>query len=290
MKRSRVDSYGVHWTIVGSGPPDERQVDVGRERDPVARRHALVVQQADVARRQRAMRRCANGSGIGVPAKWQATRWPSPFGSSGGSTSAQIGCAIGQRVRKRQPLGGFIGLGTSPGQHDPPRLRPGRGVGIAESSATVYGCSGRANSSAAGRELDDLAEVHDRDPVGDVADDREVVGDEEIGEAERLLELDEQVQHLRLDRDVERRHRLVGDDELRLQDERARDPDPLALAAAELVRVAVERVGAEADALEHVDDAVGALAPRRAVDREALADERCGSACAGRASRPSPGR
>ena len=53
------------------------------------------------------------GSGIGVPAKWQAARWPSPLCSSGGSTSAQIGCASGQRVRNRQPLGGFIGLGTT---------------------------------------------------------------------------------------------------------------------------------------------------------------------------------
>ena len=104
----------------------------------------------------------------------------------------------------------------------------------------MYGCSGRANSSAAVRELDDLPEVHDRDPVGDVADDGEVVGDEEVGEPELLLQLDEQVQHLRLDRDVERRHRLVGDDELRLQDERAGDPDALALAAAELVRVAAQ--------------------------------------------------
>jgi hypothetical protein len=61
--------------------------------------------------------------------------------------------------------------------------------------------------------------------------------------------------------------------ELRLQHERARDPDPLALAAAELVRVAVGSLGAQADALEHVGDELVAVAPRHAVDREPLADE-----------------
>ena len=34
------------------------------------------------------------------------------------------------------------------------------------------------------RDLDDLAEVHHRDPVADVAHDREVVRDEEVGQAE----------------------------------------------------------------------------------------------------------
>ena len=38
-----------------------------------------------------------------------------------------------------------------------------------------------------------------------------------------LLKIFEQVDDLRLDRDVERRHRLVADDQLGLQGERARD-------------------------------------------------------------------
>ena len=38
-------------------------------------------------------------------------------------------------------------------------------------------------------DLDDLAEVHHRDPVGDVADDREVVRDEEVREPELALQL-----------------------------------------------------------------------------------------------------
>ena len=54
-----------------------------------------------------------------------------------------------------------------------------------------------------------------------------------------VLQVAQQVEDLRLDRDVERRHRLVADDQLRLERERPRDADPLALAARELVRVAV---------------------------------------------------
>ena len=43
------------------------------------------------------------------------------------------------------------------------------------------------------RDLDDLAEVHHRDPVGDMPDDGQVVGDEEVGGAEFLLEVLEEV-------------------------------------------------------------------------------------------------
>ena len=79
-------------------------------------------------------------------------------------------------------------------------------------------------------------EIHHRDPVADVLDDAHVVGDEHVGQAELALERLEQVEHLRLDRHVERGHGLVADDEVRLQDERPGDADALALATAELVR------------------------------------------------------
>ena len=65
-------------------------------------------------------------------------------------------------------------------------------------------------------ELDDLADVHHGDPGRDVPHDREVVRDEEIGELELRLQVFEQVDDLGLNRDVERRDRLVADDELRV--------------------------------------------------------------------------
>ena len=111
------------------------------------------------------------------------------------------------------------------------------------------------------RELDDLAEVHHGDAVGDVLDDREIVRDEQVGEPAVALQILQQVDHLRLHRDVERRHRLVADDEARLDGERARDADALALAAGELVRIARRVLGAQADFLEQL--AARARRPRR---------------------------
>jgi hypothetical protein len=66
------------------------------------------------------------------------------------------------------------------------------------------------------RDLDDLAEIHHGDAVGDVLHDRQVVRDEDVGEAEAGLQVAQQVDDLRLDRHVERRDRLVADDELGL--------------------------------------------------------------------------
>ena len=88
-------------------------------------------------------------------------------------------------------------------------------------------------------ELDDAPEVHDRDAVRDLADHREVVRDEDVGQVELALQALQQVEDLRLDRDVERRDGLVADDQLGAQRERASHADALALAARELVRIAV---------------------------------------------------
>ena len=71
-----------------------------------------------------------------------------------------------------------------------------------------------------------------------------------------VLQVVEQVDHLRLDRDVERGHRLVGDDQLRVQRERARDADALTLPARELVRVAVEVMRREADDVQQLEHAL----------------------------------
>src|SRR5579872_4929679 len=84
-----------------------------------------------------------------VSGKWQATVWSGAADAiaiNGGSVVAQISWAFQQRVRKRQPEGGLIGEGTSPVSRIRSRaaasLRVGSGIGTAESSALVYGCSG----------------------------------------------------------------------------------------------------------------------------------------------------
>src|SRR6266481_10144863 len=90
-----------------------------------------------------------------------------------------------------------------------------------------------------GAQLDDLAEIHHHHTVAEILHDIEVVADEEVGEAELGLEIDQHVQHLRLDRLVERRHRLVEDDQTWPERQGARDVDALALAARQLVRIAL---------------------------------------------------
>ena len=85
--------------------------------------------------------------------------------------------------------------------------------------------------------LDDLTRVHDEHVVRDVAGAREVVRDVEEREVALLLEIDHQVEDPDADRHVEHRDRLVGDDHGRLDGERPRDRDALALAAGELVRI-----------------------------------------------------
>jgi hypothetical protein len=87
------------------------------------------------------------------------------------------------------------------------------------------------------RHLDDPPEIHHRHPVRDMLHHGEVVRDEEIGKIELPLEIAEQVDDLRLDRDVERRDRLVAHHELGVGRQRARNPNALALPAREFVRV-----------------------------------------------------
>ncbi len=106
----------------------------------------------------------------------------------------------------------------------------------------------RALEDDVGRpELHHAPEVEHGDAVGDVADDAEVVRDEDVGDAVLGLQLDEQVEDRGLDGDVERGGRLVADDELGVARERARDGHALLEAAGELNRLLRERALGEPD-------------------------------------------
>src|SRR5919197_479319 len=104
------------------------------------------------------------------------------------------------------------------------------------------------------RALYDLAEVHHSDVVGDVPHDGEIMRDEQIREAPPGLKVGEQVQDLRLHGYVERAHRFVAHDELRLDRERARNADPLPLPSRQLVGVALRKGGVEPDLVEQRRD------------------------------------
>src|SRR6185437_1765093 len=124
------------------------------------------------------------------------------------------------------------------------------------------------------REFHELAEIHHGDAVAHVPNDPEIVGDEDVGQLELPLEIVQEVQHLGLDRDVERRDRFVSHDQLRVQGERPGDPDPLALPTRELVREPVVVLRGEADRLEQLLHARSTLRLLDAVDLERGADDR----------------
>ena len=79
----------------------------------------------------------------------------------------------------------------------------------------------------------------DHRAVRDVVAEREVVRDEEDAEA-ACLQVAEQVEHVDPRRGIEHADDLVGDEQLDVEQERARDEHSLELAAAQLMRVLAE--------------------------------------------------
>ena len=111
--------------------------------------------------------------------------------------------------------------------------------------------------------LDDPAGVHDGDLVGDLRDDAEVVGDQQHRGAGVSLQFAHQLEDLRLDGHVERRRRLVGDEQLGIVGKRHGDHHALPHAAGELVRIVVETPFGRRDPhpAEHFQSARAGLLP-----------------------------
>ena len=177
--------------------------------------------------------------------------------------------------REPYPAGALVGApGASPAvEHD-----LGEPVGGGRGGALEQRCSGEARDERIGRGGDELRRrpalqdpaVHDHaDVVGERGGVLEVVGDENRRQRElpeQLVELDP---HRRLGVRVERRERLVEQQDARLEGERPRERDPLALATRQLADAGrsemgdsepFEQVGhrrsatgAEADVREHVE-------------------------------------
>ena len=88
--------------------------------------------------------------------------------------------------------------------------------------------------------LHHLAAPHHIDAVGEAPDDAKVMRDEDDGHAEPFLQPRQQLQYLRLHGDVERRRRLVGDEQRGIVGDGHGDHDALALAAREFMRIGIE--------------------------------------------------
>ena len=144
-------------------------------------------------------------------------------------------------------------------------LRSSRGTELTR--PMVYGCCGLLNSSRTWRGLDDLARVHHRHAIAHAGHDAEVVADEDHRDVRLALHVLQQRQVLRLDGRVQRRRRLVGDDQLGHARDRDAADDALAHAAAHLVRVVLQPLARRRDAQQA--QRLGRLVPQR------LAADRC---------------
>ena len=214
---------------------------------------------------------CAGFAGCcNSAARKQATRrcsWPGS-GSSRGCSRRQPSMTNGQRAAKLQPAGGRRRSGGAPRMDDEAveddvdagrRAQQSGGVGVCRGGVEVGG----------GSVLDDLAGVHHGDAVADAGDDAEVVGDQQHADVEPALQVGEQIEDLRLDRDVEGGGRLVGDEQLGLARQGHRDQDALAHSARHLERVLLDALGWIGDA-DHVEQLDGP-GPRRLAAELAMA-------------------
>ena len=94
-----------------------------------------------------------------------------------------------------------------------------------------------ADQFVAGADLHQLAVAHDQDAVAELERLGQVVGDEDHGLAHFVVQPDHLVLHVPPDQRVERRERLVEQQQFRIVGQRAGQPDPLLHAAGELIGV-----------------------------------------------------
>ena len=87
-----------------------------------------------------------------------------------------------------------------------------------------------------------LAVPHHHSTVANPLHDAQIMGNEQVGKAELLTKLHQQIDYLRLNRDIESRNRLIANDELRFHCHSARNANPLALPAGKLVGITINHV------------------------------------------------
>lgn len=92
------------------------------------------------------------------------------------------------------------------------------------------------------RDFNDLADVHDDNPIADILDHAQVVGNEEVCQIDFFLQVLDQIQDLGADRVIQSGDGLIGDNQAGVEGERACDAYALALAAAEGVRIAAHSI------------------------------------------------
>ena len=170
--------------------------------------------------------------------------------------------------------GGIGGGGNGALQHNPVHLRRGVRDGDGGEECLGVGVQGVLEDVHRVAVLHQVAQVHHAHRVGDVLHHAQVVGDEQVCELILLLQLLEQVDDLGLDGHVQGADGLVAHHELRVQGQGPGDADALALAAGELVGIAL-LVEALETAVVHdlVDIVVELLLAHQVVLPDGLADD-----------------
>jgi hypothetical protein len=113
--------------------------------------------------------------------------------------------------------------------------------------------------------FDNLARIHRQKAGAGLRYDAEIMGYEQKCRAARLAQVEQEINDLRLDRDIQRGRRLVGDEQFRLAGKRHGDHRALTHAAGQLVRVFVvsPRRLCDADSVQEIDAALVRLPPRQ---------------------------
>ena len=174
------------------------------------------------------------------------------------------------------PAGRIRWVGNLSRKDDAVHLGFGVGLGHRRQQGLGVRCKGASGCEqlVGLGQLHHLSDVHNSDPIRDVLDDAEIVGDEQIGEIELRLQVLQKVEDLRLNRHVERRHRLVAHHELGAGCQRASNADALSLAAAERVGVALEVLHLETHHLHQLlDPVLQLLAARQSAGDQRLGDD-----------------
>ena len=167
---------------------------------------------------------------------------PGRTSRSSGTCVRESSSARGQRSEKAHIVGSSRSDGTRPGISRSRRRAssPSTGRGIAPSRPIVYGCCGAAYRSATGASsaLRPAYMTSTRSAMSATTPRLCVISTIAVPSRSRMSRIRSRI--ARLDRHVERRRRLVGDQHLRIARERHRDHHALAHAAGELMRVLVQ--------------------------------------------------
>ena len=145
--------------------------------------------------------------------KWHALSCPAPStGFSGGTSCLQRSRARKHRGWNGQPGGRLMSEGGAPVMGSSHSSSPGQ-LRQAVHEPDRVGMPRRSEDVLDGARLDDVSRVHHEDAVAHLGHDPQVVRDQDDRGLGLLLDALEDFEDLRLDRHVERRGRLVGDQE-----------------------------------------------------------------------------